>query len=95
VSFNQLHLGLEFSDQAVVSADANDVAPERVTWILLAHRSGEEVRCEISLPSSFEDGYISGWYERILLSPVPVDKDPIEVSTPESPDIEISIKRKA
>lgn len=65
------------------------------TWVLLMHLAADEVRCELSLPSSISNGKINGWKERIILPSIPLDDDSIEVQTPDLPDIEIPIKKKA
>lgn len=65
------------------------------TWVLLMHLSADEVRCELSLPSSISNGKINGWKERIILPSMPLDNDSIEIEVPELPDIEVPIKKKA
>lgn len=72
----------------------------RVTWVLLFHRDEEtlEVRCEISLPSRMnEDGQVDEWLERVILGPIPFGGGSVRVSNeppPQTPDIEINIKRR-
>lgn len=93
---NQLQLN--FMDPEPLPAPAKPVDPddERVTWVLLIHRAMNEVRCELSLPSSMAaDGHIDGWSERILLGAVPLDGDLVEIVPPTSPDITINVKRRA
>jgi hypothetical protein len=52
-------------------------APEGIvatdTWILLHHRSGNEIRLELSRPNGFDDTerFVTGWSERILLGSYP------------------------
>lgn len=66
-----------------------------VTWILLIHRAKDEVRCELSLPSSMgEDGRINAWHERIILAAVPVNGDQIEIDVPNVPEIVVEVNRK-
>lgn len=65
------------------------------TWVLLMHLAANEVRCELSLPSSISNGKINGWKERIILPSMPLDEDSIEIEAPELPDIEVPIKKKA
>ena len=73
-----------------------DTNKERATWILLLFRASNEVRCEISLPSSIgPDGKIDGWTERILLRPIPLDGDSVKVAPPTQPDIVVEVKRRA
>lgn len=65
------------------------------TWVLLMHLAANEVRCELSLPSSIANGKINGWKERIILSSMLLDDDSIEIDVPDMPDIEVPIKKKA
>lgn len=52
-----------------------------ITWVLLTYRTKNEVRCELSLPSSIDfDGRGSQCVERIILDPVPLDSDEIDFS---------------
>lgn len=97
VESNQMQFGFMEDDQAnSVEETGSDPSDERVTWILLIHRSGGEVRCELSVPSSMGyDGRIDGWRERILLTSVPLDHDVIDVVPPTQPDISVDVKRRA
>lgn len=65
------------------------------TWVLLIHLAANELRCELSLPSSIANGKINGWKERIILSSMLLDDDSIEIDVPDMPDIEVPIKKKA
>jgi len=65
------------------------------TWILLMHLAANEVRFELSLPSSISAGKINGWKERIVLPSMPLDDDSVEIDLPDLPDIEVPIKKKA
>lgn len=65
------------------------------TWVLLIHLTKNEVRSELSLPSSISSGKINGWKERIILPNMPLDDDSVEIELPDLPDIEVSIKKKA
>lgn len=66
------------------------------TWILLHYSADNEIRCELSLPSSIgTDGRIKDWKERIILKHIPLDQITIDVLPLESQDIEIEIRRKA
>jgi len=93
VSSNQLRLALVFHDGHEPPIHSREDAWS--TWILLSHRDRDEVRCELSLPSSFDDGYIQNWHERIVLTPVAIDRGTLNVPVPDLPDIAIDIKRKA
>lgn len=71
---------------------------KRLTWILLVHRSTNEIRCELSLPRSMgDDSRFDSWQERIILGSIPIDSDMIDVlpSTPPQPDVTVAIKRRA
>ena len=65
------------------------------TWVLLIHLAENEVRCELSLPSSISNGKINGWKERVILPSMQLDNDSVEIELPELPDIEVPIKKKA
>lgn len=78
------------------ATDDNDPIDERMTWILLIHRTPNEVRCELSLPLAMgADRRVDQWRERILLGAVPLDGDLLEIIPPTLPDINIDIKRRA
>ena len=65
------------------------------TWYLCIHVVGENVRAELSLPTSCEGGIIGGWKERIML--VSSDDDLILGTGPvydDGPDFEVKISRK-
>lgn len=97
IAANQLQLNLfEEAPPFPVPAMPCDPQDDKTTWVLLIHRATSEVRGELSLPSSIgTDGRIDGWQERILLSPIPLDGDFVEVVPLPLPDITIDIKRRA
>jgi hypothetical protein len=74
-----------------LSFDFGDLVPDEptddqlVTWILLHHRTEDEIRLELSLPSAMTGGNISDWQERIILPPAPLDEQPLP-GTATSPD---------
>ena len=54
------------------------------------------LRRELSLPISIgEDGHIDVWRERIVLGPIPLDGDFVEIVPPVQPDITIDVRRRA
>jgi hypothetical protein len=58
------------SDDDAFARDESD--PRRMrTWLLLHYhdRGVEQIRAELSLPSHMENGWITGWAERIILRP--------------------------
>ena len=66
------------------------------TWILLAHHAKNELRAELSLPLAVgTDGRVSVWQERIILSSQPLDGEPVVISPPALPDIDVAVRRKA
>lgn len=96
VNANQLQLG--FMEDELRRAPTNLPRPSdpRMTWVLLIHRASDEVRCELSLPSSMAlDGHIDGWCERILLRSISIDGDLIGIAPPTQPDINVEVKRRA
>lgn len=69
---------------------------DRMTWILLIHRTINEVRCELSLPLAMgADHRVDQWKERILLGSMPLDGDLLDITPPDQPDISIDVKRRA
>lgn len=85
--------------QQVLFPDQSDLIPtpaeeERITWFLLIRTeyrpgiddSGEHIaRCELSLPAELDEhGFVSLWFERIILDPVTLDS----VSLPSDNDDE-------
>ncbi|MCW7536732.1 hypothetical protein OOT46_02540 [Aquabacterium sp. A7-Y] len=81
-----------------VSADQDDEEEGKpVTWILLVHHArNAEIRAELSLPLDVaHDGRVSVWQERILLRPLPLDGEPVAVTAPTLPEIDVAVRRKA
>jgi hypothetical protein len=77
-------------------------APGRETWLLLVHRDVErrEMRCELSRPVSLDPkGRINVWAERIILKPRSFDGVEGRLlggdNGPQSPEINVEIKRRA
>ena len=95
---NQLLLDLVVSMPTPVTESDNRSTDddEILTWVLLAHRADAEVRCELSLPSAMaEDGRIDTWQERIIIGAVSIDPEPLAITPPPQPDIDINVKRRA
>lgn len=70
---------------------------ERITRILLVYMVDDETaRCELSLPDTIVNGWITAWRERIMLAPVILDEGPEslreDVETPQ--EIEVPVTRK-
>src|SRR5579862_755819 len=83
-----------------IRSDRQKKIGTRQTWILLIYRDEEksETRCEFSPPSNMEGGYIDEWLERIILGVIPFGGGAsIKITTepPTTPDINISVKRRA
>lgn len=93
---NQAQLSLFSDTEAPKSRAAGEDDHEVVTWILLMRRAKNELRCELSLPSSMgADGRIDAWHERIILASIPIDGAPIDVTMPPAPDIDVDVQRRA
>lgn len=67
----QMSLAAVAHDDALVPEEANPVSMR--TWLLLHYydRIAEAVQAELSLPSFIENGWVTGWAERIMVDPVP------------------------
>ena len=73
---------------------AVDTEPSTLTWILLFHRDGDVVRCELSLPRAWDaDGRPSAWAERLILDPVGV-VDRLNNPADQEPEIDVEVERK-
>ena len=48
-----------------------------LTWFLLFYVDEHEFRAELSLPNEIQDGWITGWAERIILPPFPRAVEPL------------------
>jgi hypothetical protein len=69
---------------------------QTTTWIRLVHHAVGEIRSELSLPLDVGiDGRVSVWRERIILKATPLDLEPIEITPPAQPDIDVVVRRKA
>ncbi len=94
VSSNAAQLEL-FPDAVLMPPPAADDEIECLTWILLFHASGTELRAELSLPVIMDDGgQIRTWRERIILPAQPLDTG---VTLPEpdfGPEVEVEIQRR-
>lgn len=65
------------------------------TWILLVHHARDELRAELSLPMAVGiDGRVSVWQERIILNAQPLDGEPVVITPPVQPDIDVAVRRK-
>lgn len=96
ITLNQYQMDL-FRDGLQVLMQEPAPEPERcMTYILLVHCAEEEVRSELSLPDQItEEGRVNGWRERNILTPIPLDGEPIEIIPPSQPNLDIDVKRKA
>lgn len=91
-----LEVNRQFWLPGLEPAEAEEDDQEPTTWLLLIHHAREEIRCELSLPLDVDgEGRVSVWSERILLRSLPLDPEPIEITPPSLPDIDVSVRRKA
>jgi hypothetical protein len=68
----------------------------RDTWVLLHRVTKNGIYAELSRPTEIsDDGMIDKWSERILLGKIELDGDPIQVTAPDQPDIDIVISKKS
>lgn len=64
------------------------------TWLLLFYwdESADEIRVELSLPREMnQQGYVTAWVERIILTPIPLSSRPIESHQADSGDEDTNI----
>lgn len=67
------------------------------TWLLLHYydRLSESIRAELSLPDYMENGWVSGWAERIMLDPVDFSTD-VDLGIDDGDDdIDIDVTRRS
>lgn len=94
LKINQLQAWLPGMEPPLSTSEPEENQP--TTWLLLVHHAQNEIRSELSLPVDLGiDSRVSVWRERILLKPMPLDIEPIEIAPPDQADIEVVIKRKA
>lgn len=96
VESNQFQLAL-FSSPTSKSAPVAEPEEDakRLTWMLLIHRAKDEVRCELSLPSSMgADGRPNAWGERILLEAIPLVDDSTDVGADTQTEVTVEVKRR-
>ena len=75
------------------SASRDDDQPIQ-TWILLVTFDGPTIRAELSLPNGWdEDGRISDWRERIILSGEDPTNLPLRLPEP-GPDFDVDVTRR-
>jgi hypothetical protein len=96
VNAKQLGLFEALENVPAPAAPAHVEQVERATWILLFHRAGDETRAELSLPVAFgEDDRVTAWRERIILGPIPRDRQLLRIQPPDLPDLDVQVKRRA
>ena len=92
----QNNVQLELFDVGSLLRDARRKEPRVNTYVLLVHRTANEVRLELSLPVDFDErGRIATWRDRIILEPIRLDAGP-EVPAPIDPgeEIDVPVRRK-
>lgn len=93
VSSNATQLELFPREIMMMPPPADDI--DRLTWILLFRAAATELRAELSLPVTMNDGgQISAWRERIILPSQPLDTA-FTIPEPDfGPELEIEIQRR-
>jgi hypothetical protein len=101
VANNQAQYNL-FPDTLLTPEDLEKIngSMGRMTWLLLMHRDiqTQEVRCELSRPINMNaECQVSGWAERLILSPMPFLGATADIApdVPQSPEIDVRVKRRA
>jgi hypothetical protein len=92
VSSNATQLEL-FPHEIMMPPPAEEV--DHLTWILLFRAAPTELRAELSLPVTMNDGgQVAAWRERIILPRQPLDAN-FTIPEPDfGPDVEIEIQRR-
>ena len=93
VNVKQLSL---FSETEEAAAEQSEQERKRATWILLIRRDTNGTRAELSLPVVIgADGRVTDWRERIILHVIPRDPQPLRVTPPDLPDLDVQVKRRS
>lgn len=94
IEANRLQAWLPGMEPPAATVHEDETQP--TTWLLLIHHAVNEIRSELSQPFEIApDGRINGWRERILLRSIPLDPEPLTITPPSLPDLDIEIRRKA
>jgi hypothetical protein len=59
------------------SWEPREADDDLLTWLLLFYVDEHEFRAELSLPNQIQDGWITGWAERVILPPFPRAAEPL------------------
>jgi hypothetical protein len=87
---NQMDLFDKILNKQIIE---NSPPREMQTWVLLRNRVGDEVACELSLPSWIaKDGRVVDWGFRIILPSVQIAPDPMRDQDYEAERIEVPVK---
>ncbi len=69
--------------------------PATTTWFLLFFAASDEVRCELSLPVSWdEDEHASEWRKRIILQSIPTEPGPRMRKSQDEVEFDVPVMRK-
>jgi hypothetical protein len=83
-----------FDDSEVLNSHSYE-KPAHLTYFLLHHRDSNEVRVELSLPTSqSKSGHVQNWVERIILPSFSLETIPIVIQDFESKEIEVKVTRR-
>lgn len=79
-----------------IATNLHEDVNKATTWLLLIHHASDEIRSELSLPFEIgSDGRVNEWHKRIILRSIPLDNDPLVITQPSLPDLDVEIRRKA
>jgi hypothetical protein len=95
IAKNRLTHGSFFPEMIPESVIKKVAALERPTWIFLLHITNDEIRGELSQPSSMTKREITSWSERIIFPKIEPGSR-IEIGDVDNgPDIDVKVSRKA
>jgi hypothetical protein len=76
--------------------DDGDADAQAKLWYVLFHRTGEVLKCELSLPTAVDDnGLIEDYLERIILPDLDAQNPPPESGDDVDPDVDVPVQRRA
>lgn len=97
-SVRLIHLNVQydFLGDLDLGQEVEDEPEGRITWYLLYHRAGDQLRAELSLPMAVDGcGRIEAWRERIILPTIDLSDGPAPSRDADGgPDVDVPVQRR-
>ncbi len=66
------------------------------TWLLMHHKRGDELLCEMSFPTRVnQSGFVEAWGERIVLTSIPLDPERMRILDEDPINPDVTVRRRA